>query len=687
MVAMSYRIAPRAWTQLPELTPQQEAAARQAPGMTVVAAGPGTGKTLVVAEAASRHVLAGGSLERTVVLAHSRTAAQALRRDITRRLPRAQTSAQVTTIHGLSLGLLGRYWPHEDSPWRLLRAPEQESRIRELLDGVPADAWPEEVRPALGTRAFARQLREVLARARQFSLDSEGVGALAREAGDDLFASVARFMEDYLTVGDFSGTLDYAELVYRTRLLLTEAPVAESVRGAFDAVIVDDAHELDSAQVALVTDLARVGLPVLALGDPHQRIGGYRGASPSALADLAALPGSRSLTLTHGFRNAEEVGRALAALDSRLDQHHAAPTPVAVQSSGDVVSRVFDDESAELAHVAAELRHAVTYQGCSWHDLVVVTRAGRTQLSAVAKELIRLGVPVEVSGDEIALAEQPAVGTVLLALGVAARGGAPEADEARLLLSSPLCGLDGVAQRRLARSLLARHRELGTSSALLGRCLGEPHLLDGIDGEDAAAALELSRLLRHTADLLRSGAEVQVALWSLWDATDWPSRLRDQALHGSRRANADLDAMVELFDLAERMDDLLGVAGATTFITEVAGQEIPADTGRELAAEGRGVQVMTAHRTRGLEWERVWVIGVQEGLWPRLSRPGLLLDAERLSADHLAPRASAHNCSASGNSSTSPARGPARCSRSAPCRGSTARVAARPGSWASWAFR
>ncbi|WP_231979089.1 hypothetical protein [Tessaracoccus coleopterorum] len=78
------------------------------------------------------------------------------------------------------------------------------------------------MRLALGTRAFARQLREVLARARQFSLDSEGLAALAGDAGDPLFASVAAFMEGYLTVGDFSGTLDYSELVYRTRLLLTE---------------------------------------------------------------------------------------------------------------------------------------------------------------------------------------------------------------------------------------------------------------------------------------------------------------------------------------------------------------------------------------------------------------------------------------------------------------------------------
>lgn len=634
--SMSFRIAPPRPHQIPELTQEQAAAAVPASGVTVVLGGPGTGKSLVVTEAAAGRVAGGSSLERVIVLAHSRSAAQQLRRDITRRLDRAQTSAQVTTIHGLALGLLGRYWPHEDSPWRLLRAPEQESRIRELLAGAPADAWPESVRPALGTRAFARQLREVLARARQLSLDSEGLAALASGAQDDLFAAAARFMEGYLTIGDFSGTLDYAELVYRCRLLLTEPDVADGVRASFDAAIVDDAHESDAAQVGLIKDLARLGVPVLAVGDPHERIGGYRGASPTAMADLGGAD-ARQLRLTRGFRCSASVTEALACIDSRLDQRTAAPAFSAAAPGGLVEARVFDDESAELAHVAAELRHAVSYGGARWSDLVVVTRAGRTQLSAVAKELIRLGVPVEVSGDEIALAEQPGVGTLLLALEVAARGGAPESDEARLLLSSPLCGLDGVSQRRLARALLAGHRNLGTSATLLGRCLAEPELLDGIELPEAEAARSLAGLLRRTARRLEAGAEVQQALWELWDGTDWPTRLREQALHAARRANADLDAIVELFDLAERMDDLRGAAGARTFLTEVSRQEIPADTGRELSAESRGVRVMTAHRTRGLEWEQVWVIGVQEGLWPRLTRAGLLLDAWRIDADQLAP--------------------------------------------------
>ena len=49
-----------------------------------------------------------------------------------------RTSPHVTTVHGLALGLMRRYWPHDEGAWTLLRAPEQEARIRELLAGLAA---------------------------------------------------------------------------------------------------------------------------------------------------------------------------------------------------------------------------------------------------------------------------------------------------------------------------------------------------------------------------------------------------------------------------------------------------------------------------------------------------------------------------------------------------------------------
>ena len=88
---MSFQFLPPRRVRVPELTREQEAAAALGGGVRVVLGGPGTGKSVVAAAAAVRRVAAGSSLDRVIVLAHSRPAAQALRRDIARQVAGAQT--------------------------------------------------------------------------------------------------------------------------------------------------------------------------------------------------------------------------------------------------------------------------------------------------------------------------------------------------------------------------------------------------------------------------------------------------------------------------------------------------------------------------------------------------------------------------------------------------------------------
>lgn len=614
---------------------EQVEAARSTPGVTVVLGGPGTGKSAALVEAVAARIEDGSRLDRLAVLASSRASAQQLRRAIARRVGGAQVSPRVTTIHGFSLGML-RELGEPEPGFRLLRAPEQEQRIAELLAGLPEGWWPPDVADAARTRAFARQLREVISRARQLSLDPEQISHLAAREGDHLFARFADFFEVYLTVCDMDGSFDYAELIHRMRLLLVEPDAARAVQARFDAVLADDVQDFDPAQVGLLADLAEVGLPVLALGDPQQRIGSFRGATGAAVATMQALPQSRTVALTRGFRTGPAVTEALEALRLRLSAIGAAP-PVAPASgpAGVVTSRVHDDEAAEVAHVAQHLRQAVLCDGLTWADMAVIVRAGRTQVGPLARELTRFGVPVDVAGDELPLANQPAVRVLLLALRVAAQEGRPDADQAHRLLTSPLCGLDSVDLRSLGRALLATHNEQGNSVQLLGRCLAERHLLDHIDGEAGAAARRLASTLAAAAKGLAGGARVQDVLWQVWDSTGWGTSLREAALGGSRRAHHHLDAVVELFDLAARREDLAGAAGVRTFVSAVEDLEIPADTGREQDLSGRGVRVLTAHRARSGEWARVFLVGVQEGRWPQLTRRGLLLDPDRLSPDHL----------------------------------------------------
>ncbi|WP_069170843.1 ATP-dependent helicase [Streptomyces griseus] len=219
-----------------------------------------------------------------------------------------------------------------------------------------------------------------------------------------------------------------------------------------------------------------------------------------------------------------------------------------------------------------------------------------------------------------------------------------DTETALALLTSPLGSMDAADLRRLGRALRDEERAAGNrvpppSGELLARALAEPERLVTHDPAYARGAQRLGALLRKARELLEGGGTAEEALWTLWDGTPWPGRLERAALRGGvngRNADRDLDAVCALFDTAARAEERTGGRGALNFLEEVDAQDIAADTLSRRAVRPDAVRLMTAHRSKGLEWRLVVVAGVQEGLWPDLRRRGSLLEADRIGRDGLA---------------------------------------------------
>ncbi|MFD5034169.1 ATP-dependent helicase [Streptomyces sp. NPDC058405] len=361
----------------------------------------------------------------------------------------------------------------------------------------------------------------------------------------------------------------------------------------------------------------------------------------------------------------------------------------AVREGGRVETYTFPTPSTELDNIADILRRAHLEDGVPWSDMAVLVRAGGRTIPSIRRALTSAGVPLEVDGDDVPLRHEPAVSPLLTALravataaihppapgGTAAEpdtaatvttqsaatstatpGPAPgpvpsptpaawlDVETALTLLTSPLGGMDAADLRRLGRALRDEERAGGNrvpaaSDALLARALAEPERLVAHDPAYARGAQRLGALLRTARELLEGGGTAQEALWELWDGTSWPGRLERSALRGGaagRNADRDLDAVCALFDAAARAEERTGGRGALNFLEELDAQDIAADTLSHRAVRPDAVRLMTAHRSKGLEWGLVVVAGVQEGLWPDLRRRGSLLEADRIGRDGLA---------------------------------------------------
>ncbi|MGA5181454.1 ATP-dependent helicase [Streptomyces pseudogriseolus] len=219
-----------------------------------------------------------------------------------------------------------------------------------------------------------------------------------------------------------------------------------------------------------------------------------------------------------------------------------------------------------------------------------------------------------------------------------------DTETALTLLTSPLAGMDAADLRRLGRALREEERAAGNplpppSDELLARALAEPERLAVHDPVYARGAQRLGALLRRARERLAGGGTAEEALWELWDGTPWPQRLERAARRGGaagRNADRDLDAVCALFATAARAEERTGGRGALNFLEEIEAEDIAADTLTRRAARPDAVRLMTAHRSKGLEWGLVVVAGVQEGLWPDLRRRGSLLEADRIGRDGLA---------------------------------------------------
>ena len=361
----------------------------------------------------------------------------------------------------------------------------------------------------------------------------------------------------------------------------------------------------------------------------------------------------------------------------------------AVREGGRVEVYTYPTPGAELANIADLLRRAHLEDGVPWREMAVLVRAGHRTIPAVRRALTSAGVPVETDGDDVPLAREPAVAPLLTALRVVARAAAADteaeagttetettdtADDtsdtaagsggreesgrsggpaawidvetALTLLTSPLGGLDGADLRCLGRALREEERAAGRavprpSDELLAEALSEPERLVAHDPSYARGARELGLLLRKTREALAGGATAEEALWMLWNAGDgrWPERLRRTARRGGaagRNADRDLDAVCALFAAAARAEERVGGRGALNFLEELDAQDIAGDTIAPRALRPDAVRLMTAHRSKGLQWRLVVVAGVQEGLWPDLRRRGSLLEPDRIGRDGLA---------------------------------------------------
>jgi superfamily I DNA/RNA helicase/RecB family exonuclease len=664
-VKPAYRLVrpPVAPAAAPSLDASQQAVVDHPGGPLLVLAGPGTGKTTTLVEAVVARADRGVPPDEVLVLTFSRKAADELRERVATRLGRTVAEPAAYTFHAWCYALVRAHGEPGRLP-RLLSQPERDVRVRELLaghaEGAGTVTWPPTLRPALLTRGFAREVAALFDRARERGLDGTALRKLGEGEGRPSWVAAGTFLDEYLDVLDARGEVDYAGLVAAATDLLSRAEVATATRERYRAVFVDEYQDTDPAQERLLQALAGGGRDLVVVGDPDQSIYAFRGADVANILEFPhrfpAADGTPAPVLT--LRVSRRTGKAL--LDASRTVAERIPTPgLAVdkriahrrlQPGGPDGTapelRLFPSASEQVAAIADLIRRAHLQHGLPWEQIAVLVRSGSRSLSVLRRALVAAGVPVSVAADDLPVARDPAVAPLLIGLRAAADGlHILTNDDVRLLLQSPLGRARPSTLRLLGRRLRALERAGGVavphaSPELIRGVLVDPKDLVAVEDWVAAPVRRLHELLVKAGDVLRAGGTPEQALWVLWHDSGWARRLGQEAMGtGSvaRNADRDLDAVVALFEAAARLEEREPRASVGTLLDELGMQEIPGAPQEERVATTQAVRLLTAHRSKGLEWDLVIVADVQEEVWPDLRRRTSLLDADEVDVDRARP--------------------------------------------------
>jgi len=204
------------------------------------------------------------------------------------------------------------------------------------------------------------------------------------------------------------------------------------------------------------------------------------------------------------------------------------------------------------------------------------------------------------------------------------------AQSAITLLTSRLGGASSMDVRRLRQQLRSIELQSGghrpSDDLLLGALL-HPETLpeEGVGRAVHRIAAVLSAGRKALARPESTSTEV---LWALWEASGLEKTWVAQS-HGAGpdadAAHRNLDAMIALFEAADRFDEQMRGAGAEQFLDFIDAQDLPMDT---LAARGvrqDAVEILTPALAAGQSWRTVYVCGLQEGTWPNTTVRGSLL--------------------------------------------------------------
>jgi DNA helicase-2/ATP-dependent DNA helicase PcrA len=587
------------------LNPEQREAVQATEGPLLVLAGAGSGKTRVLTSRVAWLIgVCGIAPEAILAVTFTNKAAGEMRERVVKLLGPEARDVWLSTFHSSCVRILRREIGHLGRSRGFVIYDEDDSLsvVREALRRHGRD--PKEEARSLRWRIDQWKNAGLLpAAAAKRSEDVES------EASVEVYATYQRLLAD-------ANALDFGDLLLLTVELFDRHPeVLRHYQEHWQYVLVDEYQDTNRVQYRLVNQLAAGHRNLCVVGDPDQSIYAWRGADVRNILDFERdFPAAKVVKLERNYRSTQRIlSGAGAVVENNRDR--PAKRMVTDRGEGDqIVVYASRDDRDEAQFVVRGLLDAVREAGHSFGQCAVFYRTN-AQSRPIEEELLKYDVPYVVVGG-VRFYERAEVKDALAYL--------------RLLVNPA----DAAALRRIVNRPT---RGIGKTTLARAEALAEERGISLLEGIRALATADSGRAgaaLRRFLTLLDGlGDEVLAAppADAIARVLERSGYLRALETEATPEAQARLENLRELLlgaqDFTPGDDDSDERSLLEQFLDQVA---LVSDLDSAELRDDR-VSLMTVHSAKGLEFPVVFVVGLEEGVFPHQasSRDAKAIEEER----------------------------------------------------------
>ena len=582
---------------LDHLNPAQRDAVLTLNGPLLVLAGAGTGKTRVITQRMAELIRRGTPAERILSVTFTNKASKEML-ERTRELlgGRIPSRPWISTFHALCVNILRTDIERLGYPSRftILDRGDQESIARTVLRDI---------------RVTEKSLRpgDLLSMISRWKSAGATPAGAADAAADDLEFLGAMGYRRYQEKIRAAGMVDFDDLLGLTERLFAEHPEALArQQRRFDQVQIDEYQDTNGVQFRLVRALVAEHRNLCVVGDDDQAIYGWRGAEVSHILRFTEhFPEAKVVRLEDNYRCTDRILDVANRLVRHNRSRHVKVLRASRRSSDEVRFVEYPDEQTEAESVVRELRFLATQRNVPLRDLAILFRTNE-QPRLFEAELRRVGLPYVLMGSQ-SFFDRREIRDLLAYLKVLSR---PE-DEASLLriINTPARGISNATVEKILT------RAVGQGASFF-ETAGEA-VEAGLIPVKAGAAVDRFRSLledyrsRFANDPGRMDVHLQSLIETIGYEAEIEKQYKDPQQQMVRAATID--------ELVQAVGDYVRRAVRPTladFLADVALDGREEETDKEEQAAEDAVKLMTVHSAKGLEFPRVYMVGMEEGLLP-----------------------------------------------------------------------